>query len=283
MLSMAGEAVRFNRAEGVVGSRFDLQGNITWPLRGAPGFMLPKLSFRHTQYALEDSLHEVDPSADANPSRSLPLFSLDSGLVFERELTGWARAHRQTLEPRLFYLYVPKREQADLIVDTTGQARVFDSSLPLLGFGQLFRENRFNGTDRVGDANQLSTALSTRIYDERGRELLTAGIGRIYYFRDREVTLPGQSIETERRSHWLAIIQSRWTTTMSTGASIEWNHRDKETERGTLDWRYQKDPRRVFRIGYRYEREIRKQVDVAGIWPVASRWNLVGRSLRTAR
>jgi LPS-assembly protein len=283
MLGLTGEAVQFDRAEGVVGSRLDLQGSIAWPQRGAPGFLVPKLSFRHTQYALQDSLHEVDASAEANPSRSLPIFSLDSGLVFERELSGWGSAQRQTLEPRLFYLYVPKREQADLIVDTSGQARVFDSSLPLLSFGQLFRENRFNGTDRVGDANQLSAALNTRFYDERGRELLNAGIGRIFYFQDREVTLPGQSVETETRSHWLAMLQSRWTPAMSTGASLEWNERDNEAERGTLDWRYVKDQRRVLRLGYRYERDIRKQVDIAGMWPLASRWNLVGRWLRSAR
>ena len=288
MFGAAAEAVRFDRgrvdgSKGVVGSRFDLQGHIAWPMRGAPGFLLPKLSFRHTQYALQDSLHEVDASADANPSRSLPIFSLDSGLVFERELSGWGRAQRQTLEPRLYYLYVPKREQADLIVDTTGQQRVFDSSQPLFDYGQLFRENRFNGSDRVGDANQLSAALNTRFFDAQGRELLNAGIGRIFYFQDREVTLPGQAVQTETRSHWLAMLKSRWTPTMSAGLSLQWNDQNDEAERGTLDWRYLKDPRRVLRLGYRYERDIRKQVDIAGMWPLAARWNLVGRWLRSAR
>lgn len=282
-LGMAAEAVRFDRAEGVVGSRFDVQGYAAWPMRGAPGFLLPKISFRHTQYALQDSLHDVDASIDANPSRSLPIFSLDSGLVFERELNGWGRAQRQTLEPRLFYLYVPKREQADLIVDMAGQAQVFDSSQPLFGFGQLFRENRFNGSDRVGDANQLSAALNTRFFDAQGRELLNAGIGRIFYFQDREVTLPGQAVQTETRSDWLAMLKSRWTPTMSAGVSLQWNEQNNEAERGTLDWRYQKDQRRVLRLGYRYERDIRKQVDIAGMWPLTPRWNLVGRWLRSAR
>lgn len=283
MFGAMAEAVRFDRAEGVVGSRYDLQTHIAWPLRGAAGFFIPKLSYRHTEYALQDSLHEVDASVDANPSRSLPFFSLDSGLVFERELSGLGRAQRQTLEPRLFYLYVPKREQADLIVDTTGQQRVFDSSEPLFDFGQLFRENRFNGTDRVGDANQLSAALNTRFFDAQGRELLNAGIGRIFYFQDREVTLPGQAVATETRSHWLAMLKSHWTPTMSTGLSVQWNDQNNEAERGTLDWRYQKDQRRVLRLGYRYERDIRKQTDIAGMWPLAAHWNLVGRWLRSAR
>lgn len=279
-LSLAGEAVRFDRAEGVVGSRLDLQGQLGWPLRGAPGFLLPRLTFRHTRYALQESRHEVDPDVDASPARSLPLFSLDSGLVFERELQGWGRAQRQTLEPRLYYLYVPKRQQDELIVDTAGVSRVFDSSLSLFGFDQLFRENRFNGADRVGDANQLSLALNTRFYDERGRELLNAGLGRILYFRDREVTLPGQSVETEAQSDWLAMLRSRWTPTQSATASWQWNDREEQTERGTLDWRYQQDQRRVLRLGYRYERDIRKQLDVAGMWPVTARWSMVGRWLR---
>ena len=284
-LGVAGEAVRFDRSEGVVGSRLDLQTQFAWPMRGAPGFLLPKLSLRHTRYALQDSLHEVDPGADANPTRSLPLFSVDSGLVFERELSGWGRAQRQTLEPRLFYLYVPYRQQADLIVDATGQQRVFDSSLALFGFDQLFRENRFNGTDRIGDANQLSAALSTRFLDAQGRELLNAGIGRIVYFRDREVTLPGQAVETAARSDWLAQLKSQWTATTSASASLQWKDQStghkNEIERGTLDWRYQKDARRVLRLGYRFERDIRKQVDIAGMWPVTAHWKLVGRWLRS--
>lgn len=285
---LTGEAVSFDREEGVVGNRYDLQGHVAWPMRGAPGFLVPKLAVRHTQYALEDSLHEVDASADANPSRSLPIFSVDSGLVFERDLSwggssGWGNAQRQTLEPRLYYLYVPKEEQDDLIVDEAGQSRVFDSSLPLFGFDQLFRENRFNGTDRVGDANQLSTALNTRFFDDRGRELLNAGIGRIFYFRDREVTLPGQAVESDARSDWVAMLKSQWTSEISSNASLQWSEKEKETERATVDLRYKEDQRRVLRLGYRFEQDVRKQIDVAGMWPVSDRWNVIGRWMRSLK
>ena len=277
------EAVRFERDAGVVGSRFDIQNQIARPFRGAAGFLLPTLTLRHTQYALRDSLSDVDSSVSANPSRRLPIFSLDSGLVFERELTGWGRAQRQTLEPRLYYLYVPNRDQSDLIVDTTGQQRVFDSSLSLFGFGQLFRENRFNGVDRVGDANQLSEALNSRFFDEQGRELLNAGIGRIVYFQDREVTLPGQSVETTARSDWLATLKSRWTPRITLQSTLQWGDYDEKLQRGTLDWRYQRDARRVVRFGYRFEQEVRKQVDIAAMWPVTTRWSLVGRWLKSVK
>jgi LPS-assembly protein len=277
-MGFSAEAVKFARAEGVVGTRLDLQPHISWPLRGAPGFLVPKLTFRHTQYALEKN----DPNTDANATRSLPLFSLDSGLVFERELS-LGRARRQTLEPRLFYLYVPKKDQADLIVDESGSARVFDSSKPLFSFAQLFRENRFNGGDRVGDANQLSSALSTRFFDEQGRELFSASLGRIFYFRDREVTLPGGTVQTDNASNWVAEMRSQWTSNMSARAALEWNTKDSELDRGTLDWRYQQGPRQMLRLAYRFEREVLKQVDVAAIWPITRHWHGVGRWLRSIR
>jgi LPS-assembly protein len=273
------EAVQFDRAEGVVASRVDLQPHVSWPLRMAAGFLVPKLTLRHTQYALQKN----DPNTDAQPSRSLPLFSLDSGLIFERDLSAVGRAVRQTLEPRLYYLYVPKKEQQNLIVDESSTSRVFDSSLPLFGIDQLFRENRFNGADRIGDANQLSAALSTRFFDAQGRELLSASLGRIFYFQDREVTLPGAAVETDKASNWLAQLKSHWTPTMTARASLQWDEKDSELDRGTLDWRYQQDRHRVLRLAYRFERETLKQVDVAGIWPVTTRWHVVGRWLRSIK
>jgi LPS-assembly protein len=275
--AVGAEAVQFDRAEGVVGSRLDLQPYVSWPLRTAPGFLIPKLTLRHTQYSLKN----VDPGSDAEPSRSLPLFSMDSGLIFERELSAAGRAVRQTLEPRLYYLYVPKREQSNLIVDESSISRVFDSSLPLFGIDQLFRENRFNGADRVGDANQLSTALSTHFFDAQGRELLSASLGRILYFQDREVTLPGALVQTDKVSNWVAELKSHWTPEITARTSLQWDANDHKLDRGTLDWRYQKDIHRVLRLAYRFERDTLKQVDVAGMWPITARWHVVGRWLRS--
>ncbi len=273
------EVVRFDRAEGVVGTRWDMQPSVAWPYRESAGFLLPKLSLRHTQYMLENN----DPLTDAKPARSLPLLSIDSGLIFERDLSAGGRAVRQTLEPRLFYLYVPKKEQTDLIVDETGSSRVFDSSLPLFGFDRLFRENRFNGADRVGDANQLSTALSTRFLDAQGRELLSASLGRIFYFQDREVTLPGAAVETDKASYWLAEFKSQWTANTRARSSLQWDSKANELARATMSWRYQKGRQRVLRLGYRFDREKLRQVDVAGIWPITQRWHIVGRWLRSTR
>jgi LPS-assembly protein len=276
-LDLQAEAVRFERDAGVVGTRLDVQPRLSWPWRGAPGFLVPSLTLRDTRY----SLSRQDPTGEANPQRRLPLFSLDGGLVFERELTALGSARMQTLEPRLFYLYVPYRDQADLIRDEAGRSQVFDSSLPVFGFSQLFRENRFSGADRVGDANQLSATISSRFLDARGRELASVALGRIFYFQDRRVTLPRAAVETADKSNWVAELKSRWTPTLSTAASVERDDKAGDWMRGSFDLRYRRDKRKVLNLGYRYERRVTRQFDVSLLWPLAARWNLVGRWLRS--
>lgn len=279
MMGLESELVQFDRAEGVIGRRLDLQPHISWPFRRAAGHLVPRLTYRYTQYQLENS----DPGFDDTPSRSLPLFSLDSGLIFERQLNGWGQATTQTLEPRLFYLHVPYRDQTNLIVDETGTDTVFDTSLPLFSLGQLYQENRFTGGDRVGDANQVTAAVSTRFLDTRGRELLRASVGRIFYFRDREVTLPGGQIETDSASDWVGEFRSHWSEKFSARVSAQWDTKNEKMERGSTDILYKKDSRRLLKLAYRYEENNLEQGDIAFIWPVATRWNLVGRWLHSMK
>lgn len=275
--SMQGELVRFDRDQGVTGSRVDFQPQVSWPWRGDAGFLVPTLKYRVTQYQLQHS----DPTVSSSPSRSLPLFSIDGGLFFERDLNANSKARRQTLEPRLYYLQVPYRQQDTLVVDENSNPQVFDSSLSGFGFGQLFRDNRFNGADRVGDARQLSMAVTTRFLDEGGRDLLNASLGRSFYFQDRIVTLPGGSVETRPSSDWIAEMNSQWGSALSARASLLWDTRSNEAATGTLDLRYSIDQSRTLRFAYRYQRDTQKQIDLAGIWPVASHWNLVGRMLHS--
>jgi LPS-assembly protein len=277
-LDLRAEAVHFVRDEGVAGSRLDVEPRLRWPLRGRAGFIVPSLSLRDTRYNLDRNI------GDDQPARRLPLFSLDSGLVFEREIHDSRRARAQTLEPRLFYLYVPYRDQAGMITDTAGTDSVFDTTEPVFGFDQLFRENRFNGADRVGDANQLSAALTSRFLDERGRDLGSVALGRTVYFHDRRVTLPGESVATDDASHWLAEVISHWTPPFTARATIAWDDTEaRGWQRGTVDLRYRRDTRRVVNLGYRYERGLAEQFDVSALWPVGPRWSVVGRWLHSVR
>ena len=278
-LDARAELVRFAREAGVVGSRVDIQPAVSLPLESTAAFLTPRLAFRHTSYSLQRTAADSDPS----PARNLPVFSIDSGLFFERELSGQGGATLQTLEPRLFYLYVPYVDQSELIVDENGVSRVFDSSLPLLTLGQMFRDNRFNGADRVGDANQISAVLTSRVLDAGGRELASATLGRIVYFRDREVTLPGRAVETGTASNWLGEVSSRWIPAVSARLSLEWNQPTGNIDRGSASLRYHPKPRSALNLGYRFERERLEQSDVSAMWPLWKGLSILGRQRYSAQ
>jgi LPS-assembly protein len=172
------EAVNFLRGVGPTGVRLNLSPEIRWSSRGPGYFFEPAVGYDFTQYDLQDA----GLGLPGTPTRSLPYARLDTGLVFERE-AGAQGQRTQTLEPRLVYSYVPYRNQNEL--------PVFDSGLPDLNLTELFRTNRYVGSDRIGDANQVALAVTTRLFDTvSGTQYLSATIGQIRYFSIPRVGLP---------------------------------------------------------------------------------------------
>jgi len=270
--SAKAEFVSFYRAEGVTGDRTDIIPSISWPYRSAAGFFLPSIKYRVTQY----NLYNQKSSYDAQTTRTLPIFNIDSGLYFEKgdKKDG---ALIQTLEPRLYYLYVPYRNQDELIVDSDGNSITFDSSLPSFSFSNLFRDNRFSGVDRVGDANQLSAALTSRVLTQTGAEWLNASIGAIFYFDDRKVVLPGGSVETNRTSDIAAELHSYWSHDLESNANLLWNNDYNGVYRGTIQFRYLFDHDKITYLSYRYERDQINQADISILWRLHQRWKGVYR------
>ncbi|HDP89927.1 MAG TPA: LPS-assembly protein LptD [Thioalkalivibrio sp.] len=257
------EWVQFDHDDLVNGSRLDLKPSIALPVRTPGSFLEPRLSGRYTAYRLDDSL----PADQREPDRLVPTFSLDSGLIFEREASDRAI---QTLEPRLFYVYTPYRDQDDL--------PVFDTGDLTFTFDQLFREDRFSGPDRVGDANQLSLALTSRLVDTAsGRERLRASLGQIFYFEDREVTLPDQPAETRTESDLAAELGAQLGNFWKIDSSLLWNPDTEQTARGSTRIQYRRDSRHVFNLGYRYREDDFEQAEISFGWPLSRRWNGVGR------
>jgi LPS-assembly protein len=171
------EAVNFLREVGPTGLRLDLSPEIRWSNRGPGWFFEPAVGYDFTQYDLQD----VAFGSPSTPTRALPYARLDAGLVFERD-AGSQGQRTQTLEPRIVYSYVPYRNQNDL--------PIFDSALPDFNLTELFRTNRYVGSDRIGDANQLALALTTRLFDHNsGAQYLSATIGQIRYFTIPQVGL----------------------------------------------------------------------------------------------
>lgn len=273
------DAVRFERSGRVSATRLHALPSVTVPVEGVAGFFRPKLALHHTQYFLD----RQQPSRDDQPSITTPVASIDSGVVFERDMQFGAAAYTQTLEPRAFYLYVPYRNQKELIVDANGQERVFDTSLNSISYAQLFSENRFSGGDRVGEANQLTLALSSRVLDAAGAERIVASVGRIYYGQDREVTMPGVAMETDARSDIAAELRARPLRNLDITSSLLWNEQNAAFSQSTFQLRYQPQTRQVINVGLRQSRDAfgtlnQQETDVSFFWPVATHWNVIGRS-----
>jgi LPS-assembly protein len=176
------EAVNFLRGVGPTGLRLNLSPEIRWSSRGPGYFFEPAIGYDFTQY----DLHDAGLGLPSTPTRALPYARLDTGLVFERE-AGSQGQRTQTLEPRLVYSYVPYRNQDEL--------PIFDSGLPDLNLTELFRTNRYVGSDRIGDANQVALAVTTRLFDTvSGTQYLSATVGQIRYFSIPRVGLPTDAL-----------------------------------------------------------------------------------------
>jgi LPS-assembly protein len=175
------EAVNFLRGVGPTGVRLDLSPEIRWSTRGSGYFFEPAVGYHFTQYDLQNAANTAI-GAPSTPTRTLPYARVDAGLVFERD-AGSQGQRTQTLEPRLVYSYVPYRNQDKL--------PIFDTGLPDLNLTELFRTNRYVGSDRIGDANQVALGVTTRLFDHvSGAQYLSATIGQIRYFSTPRVGLP---------------------------------------------------------------------------------------------
>jgi len=250
------------------GQRLYLAPSARWPLTRLYGFVTPEIGVRHIAYSLEDPTGTLPE----RPSVTAPFVSLDSGLYFEREVElggGW---FDQTLEPRLYYLYVPFRDQSDL--------PNFDTAEASFGFSRFFRNRRFVGNDRLGDANRLSAALTTRLIDQAsGIERVRASIGRIYYFDDRRVTLDGVVAE-ERASDIVGEAAAYFGGGWSFTATGQWATDDDRAVQTNAYLRWHPLPDRIVNIGYRFTRDRLEQIDLSAEWPLTPRWIVRGRSLR---
>lgn len=269
------EWVRFDHRVNERGDRFDLLPSLSYPMERSWGFLRPRLSARYTDYSLSDRA----PGLATEIERSLHTFSLDGGLFLERPVALGDRAFVHTLEPRFFYLRTPFEDQSNL--------PVFDTTEPDFSMASLFRENRFSGTDRVGDADQISVALTTRLLDANtGREQLRAGIGQIYYYRDREVQLPGNPVATRDRSDLVGEIAVQLPRHWSLSATAQWDPEQERGTKNTLRAQYHPSNQRIFNVSYRFQRDELEQTDLSFRWPLGERWHTVGRwnySLRNER
>ncbi len=260
------EYTEFDQDNRVSGSRIDIRPRVSLPVNRAAWFMEPALGLRHTVYRL-DTVSPGDPDA---PERTTPVLSLDAGAFLDREFSWNDTAHIQTLEPRLFYLYVPNKDQDNIPVFDTGE---YDFNI-----WQLFQENRFSGPDRMGDANQLALILTTRILEPAtGVQKFSASLGELLYFRDRKVTLPGQSAETTSRSDVIGELSLELDPGWNAGAGIIWDPHERQTRRSDFRVQYRVSKRQMVNLSYRFRDESLEQTDFSFLWPLGRSWHAIGR------
>ena len=287
------EVVDFRRSTGITGWRLDLYPKASVNIVGPGYFVRPAVAWRATQYQLSNTL----PGAPGSPSRTLPIASLDTGLQLERS-AGSQDQRTITLEPRLMYLYVPYRNQSDL--------PVFDTAVPDLDPVELFRSNRYVGADRVGDADQLSAGVTTRLLNAvDGRQYLTATLGQEIYFTTPRVTLPGELPRTVRRSDLVAQLALTAFQHWSADAALQWNPQSSEMQRALVEVQYRPAPGRVVNVGYRFEQGIFdeaaivsgqpvqtvicgtrvtpscnvEQIEASAAWPIGRSWSVFARGV----
>ncbi|MGZ5029288.1 MAG: LPS assembly protein LptD [Methylobacter sp.] len=299
--SMGTEYTYFQHNTVVNGQRVNVKPSVSLPLQTASAFLTPKVSFQHTQYELSNPnggsvLLPTGQAVSSSQSRTLPIFSTDTGLYLEKDVNLANRSYLHTLEPRLFYLYIPKADQSNI--------PIFDTSFYDPSFNSLFLENRFTGTDRVGDANQLTAALTTRLVDSKtGKEKLKLSVGQIAYFQDRKVNLdvagavplnykeplPGYFPDTDKFSNLVGELNAGLTDHISFSSGAQWNpHLNRVVRHGAM-LHYINEPGEIINLGYRYRKNTiipdasGKRLydvinsDVSAHWPVYNNWSVVGR------
>ena len=275
------------------GQRYHLNPVLSAPRVKSWGYVTPEVQLVENYY----DLHSGSIATENTLNRTIPRFSIDSGLFFEREGSLMSHAYTQTLEPRLYYLNVPYQNQS--------MVPAFESAYMIFNAEQLFRINRFSGFDRIGDANQLAYAVKSRwISDSNGREKASLTVGQLRYFANRRVQLcyrpDGQCEDDPQALGFLSPFaetspiasQGTWQINNAWGASGDyvWDPYTKATNNGNINLHYRPTPNQMVNVGYSYlvagniielrnnpvQNKPLHQASVAYAWPLTEKISTLG-------
>ena len=263
----SGNFVDFNHPTLVNGKRFMAYPSLSLPLQNSFAYFTPKVGVNLTHYALDRNTTTLPDT-----TRSLPIFSAESGLVLERDTTVIGQRLTQTLEPKIYYVYIPFRDQS--------QIPNFESGLQDINFATIFSENQFSGYDRINDANQVTFGLTSRFLNaDNGIERLRVGVAQRYYFRSQQVSLPGVPPRSDQSStsDLLAVVSGTIVPHWTAEGGWQYNTDRSQTQKLNIGTRYQPQPGKVLNLSYRYTIDALKQTDISAQWPLSSQWTAVGR------
>ncbi len=280
------------------GERFVSYTQVSYPIVRSGWYITPKVGLHmshyntdwYKQYRLSNGLGVFRSQADtqySRLSRVLPIASIDAGMTFERETTLFGKPRLQTLEPRLYYVYIPYRYQDDI--------PVYDTSLAQFNMGTAFTENRYvGGWDRINDANQVTLGLTSRWLDmETGNERMVAQIAQRFYLQKPKVALRNERVGLENRSEFLGNLSVAVTDKFNTEVGVQLDTYNRKMAQGyasirwfpkrltslSLTYRYQRDPFYYNENNqlYGYQLQGKNNISVAGQWPITENLYMVGR------
>ncbi|MCA0913127.1 LPS-assembly protein LptD [Marinobacter nauticus] len=250
------------------GQRLRAIPELAFPMRALWGFSRPSVSLDYTRYELDDYT-----LGDAGFDRTVPVFEWDNGLYFDRRSSLFDVPYNQTLEPRLYYAWADAEADQNHIPD-------FDTGIRSFRFDQLFRRDRFTGGDRVGDANQLTVALTSRFNDLlTGAERARVSVGQVRYFDDREVDLFGEGASDRSRSPLAGELVLNPIDNLELRSSLLWDHETRKTEEGRSQLIFHsEDYRYLATLGHTYSRpDELEQTDIGTVFPVTDQVSAIGR------
>lgn len=256
----------------ITGKRLHVEPRLYLPLQRSWGFLTLAAGHRHTRYDLAG----VASGSARKPTRDVRWASIDGGLFAERELSA---GRRQTLEPRIRYFYQSRVDQSAL--------PRFDTARLTFSYRQLFRNNRFAGLDRFGDANQAAIGVTSRLLAAAGKELLSASLGAVLHFDDRHVVLHGQPGADEAQpSSALAGELATNVGALRVTSTLAWDANDNVLDEAALGIGYHSGGRRLVNASFRQRavggqrtsgQTSSKQTDISFHWPLSERWSTFGR------
>jgi len=260
-----GQYTTFDHPTLTSGTRLVAYPSLNLPLRLPYASLTPKAGVHVTRY-----LVDTNGSGYADQDRAVPIFTADSSLIFERPTSIGGAPFLQTLEPRLYYVYIPFRDQSTI--------PVFDSAQQDVNFATIYSENQFSGWDRINDANQLTIGLNSRFLGaDTGAERLRAGIAQRYYFEDQQVTLPGATARTSSRSDLLAAVSGAIAPYLRADVGLQYSTDISRTQKFNASARYQPAPGKVLNLSYRETIDTLRQTDISTQWPLGLGWTGLAR------
>ena len=266
----------------ITGNRLVFYPSISVPLRKEFGHIIPKIGLHHTSY-------DLNPNSQGTqqPDRTLPIFSLDSGVVMERGVALRGERFTQTLEPRAMYVYIPYRDQSRL--------PNFDSTFTDFSFAQIFSENRFSGSDRINDANRISLGLTSRLLEPNsGKERLSFSVGQVLHLVPARVTALNTP-QANSKIDLIAGVTGHFTPQIKTDTTMQFDQSKMEVDVVRSALSYSPQLGRVINLGYRYSRFGPglnlspnpplyplnplglHQADISAQWRFTEKWQAVGK------